>query len=181
MEYAIFCADAWDMEIVPVERDEVLINQIIEREKLFWLAVETKLAPDRLPYGDSRCKLCDWRLGCWKAEWNEVDFEFIKQQDYEEIDEIEFEAVLIDYKANLELEKRAEALVEASKREVMTHMGERNKVQCVVGKVSFKWEKKTYYNTKKLFKDHPDLAKEYAYENSNKSLRFYPKKEKKND
>jgi hypothetical protein len=30
-----------------------------------------------------------------------------------------------------------------------------------------------------LFKDHPELAKEYSYENGNMSLRFYPTKEKK--
>lgn len=179
MEYAIFCADVWDMEIVPVERDEVLINKIIDQEKLFWLAVEKNLAPDRLAYGDSRCKTCDWRLHCWKEEWNELDFEYIKAMDYEEIEDPEFEGVLIEHKENLALAKRAEALVEKTKRSIITHMGDRHKVQLGTGKVSFKWEKKTYYNTKKLFKEHPDLAKEYAYENGNQSLRFYPTKEKK--
>jgi hypothetical protein len=69
--------------------------------------------------------------------------------------------------------------VEKSKRAIVTHMGDRHKVQSTVGKVSFKWEKKSYVNTKKLCKDHPDLAKDYTYENGNQSLRFYPTKEKK--
>jgi putative phage-type endonuclease len=180
MEYGIFCADAWDMEIVPIDRDDTLINQIIEAEKDFWEKnVLAKVAPKRLPYGDSRCKTCDWRLGCWKSEWNEVDFEFIKNSDYEEIESLEFEAVLIEHKENLALAKRAEALVAKTKRAITTHMGEKHKVQLSVGKVSLKWEVKTYYNIKKLFKDHPDLAKEYSYENGNRSLRFYPTKEKK--
>jgi hypothetical protein len=58
-------------------------------------------------------------------------------------------------------------------------MGEKHKVQLRAGKVSLKWEVKTYYNTKKMFKDHPDLEKEYRYVNGNRSLRFYPTKEKK--
>jgi hypothetical protein len=45
--------------------------------------------------------------------------------------------------------------------------------------MSNKWEKKTHYNTKKLFVEHPLLAVEYAYENASRSFRFYPKKEKK--
>jgi predicted phage-related endonuclease len=177
--YAIFCADAWDMEIVNVERDDKLINKIIEQEAIFWSAKEKNLAPDRLPYGDARCKTCDWRLHCWKEEWNELDFEFIKRQDYEEIEDIVFEQVLIEHKENLALEKRAVALVGKTKREIITLMGEKFKVQLGTGKVSHKWEKKTYYNTKKLFVDHPKLAVEYAYENASRSLRFYPTKEKK--
>jgi putative phage-type endonuclease len=180
MEYAIFCADAWDMEIVPVERDDNLINKIIEQEKAFWENVTNRVSPERLDYGDSRCKMCDWRVTCWKDEWNEVDFEFIKNSEYEElIDEPEFDMTLIEHKDNLALAKRAEALVEKTKRAIITHMGARHKVQSTVGKVSFKWEKKTYYNTKKLFKDHPNMAIDYAYENGSQSLRFYPTKEKK--
>jgi len=186
MEYAIFCADAWEMEIVRVERDDALINKIIEAENKFWdLIVATRknpeldVSPDRLPYGDSRCKMCEWRLHCWKNEWNEVDFEFIKNSDYEEIDEPEFELALIEHKDNLALAKRAEALVDKSKRTIMTHMQDRNKVQLTTGKVSFKWEKKSYVNTKGLCKDHPDLAEKYTYENGNKSLRTYFPKEKK--
>lgn len=179
MEYAIFCADTWEMEIVPVERDDKLISKIIEEEKKFWEQnVKAKNAPDRLEYGDSRCKMCDWRLGCWKDEWNELDFEYIKKADYEEIEDAAFEAVLIEHKENLALAKRAESLVEKTKREIVTFMGEKFKVQLGTGKVSYKWEKKTYYNTKKLFKDYPKLAIEYAYENGNRSLRFYPTREK---
>jgi len=179
MEYAIFCADAWDMEIVRVERDDELINKIIEAENKWWDLRKMNVAPDRLAYGESRCKTCDWRLHCWKNEWNEVDFEFIKNSDYEELDDYDFNAVLLEHKDNLALAKRADALVEKSKRTIMTHMGEKNKVQLPAGKVSFKWEKKTYYNTKKLWLEHPDLATEYEYESGNKSLRFYPTKEKK--
>ncbi len=180
MEYAIFCADTWQMEIVPVERDDALINKIISAEKIFWEDnIEKGAAPIRLEYGDGRCKTCDWRLHCWKDEWNETDFEFIKQMDYEEIDEPDFESVLIEHKENLALAKRADALVEKTKRAITTHMQDRNKVQLATGKVSLKWEVKTYYNTKKLFKEHPELAKKYEYENGSKSLRFYPRKEEK--
>jgi predicted phage-related endonuclease len=179
MDYAIFCADAWDMEIVPVERDDNLINKIIEQEKAFWENVMNEVSPERLDYGDSRCKMCDWRIHCWKEEWNETDFEFIKNSAYEEVENLEFECAMIEHKENLALAKRAEALVDKTKRLLTTYMGEMHKVQLHAGKISLKWEVKTYYNTKKLFKDHPDLAKEYSYENGNRSLRTYFPKEKK--
>jgi hypothetical protein len=180
MEYAIFCADSWEMEIVKVDRDDKLISKIITAEKEFWEEnVLARLAPERLPYGDSRCKTCDWRLGCWKDEWNELDFEFIKNSDYDEIDDPEFDAVVADLTDNMKLLKRADTLVSQNKRKLITLMADKHKVQCSGGKLSHKWEKKTYYNTKKLFADHPVMAVEYAYENASRSFRFYPKKEKK--
>ncbi len=188
MVYAIFCADTWQMEIVPVDRDEKIISKIIEMEKRFWNLIVRActeprkcFAPDRLEYGDSRCKMCNWRIHCWKDEWDELDFEYIKAQDYEEVDDERFESVLIEHKENLALAKRAEKLVEKTKRLIMTLMGDRYKVQLGTGKVSYKWEKKKSYNYKKLIKDYPKLANEYAYENGNRSLRTYMTKEKNND
>lgn len=179
MEYAIFCADTWEMEIVPVERDDVLINKIIEQEKLFWEQKEAGIAPDRLPYGDKRCKLCDWRLGCWKDEWNELDFDYIKKSDYEEVEDEAFEGMMTEYAESTAIMKRVEARVDKVKRAIITFMGDKFKVQLGNGKVSFKWEKKTYTNSKQLAVDHPEIIKKYEYVNSTRSLRVYPKKEKK--
>ena len=41
----IFCADEWQGELVPVERDEELVQSIIEAEREFWSFVESDTEP----------------------------------------------------------------------------------------------------------------------------------------
>ena len=43
--WIIFCADRWEMIDFTVERDELLIERIIEKEREFWMFVETMSPP----------------------------------------------------------------------------------------------------------------------------------------
>jgi putative phage-type endonuclease len=180
MEYAIFCADMWEMQIIEVDKDEKLIQLILDSEDHFWKLVQNGPKPDRLDYGDSRCKKCDWRLACWKSEWEEQDFNYdSKDDDYEEEDDVNFIDLFREHTENVSIAKQAEALKDDSKSRLEKLVGDRKKVKCEAGKVCFKWETKNYVNTKALEKDHPDIVKKYRYESGSKPLRFYPKKEKK--
>ncbi len=175
MEYAIFCADLWQLEIIPVARDEELIKMIISAEGEFWQKVLRQEQPDRLELGDKRCKKCNWRLHCWKSEWEDLPEEYF-DSEYEVCDVIEFCDAVIEHKENLGILKQAKEFVKASKKRIEISMGDKRKLKCDDGKVVHQWETKTVINTKKLKKDKPDIAKEYEYESGSKPLRFYPKK-----
>lgn len=43
--WVIFCADRWELIDFPVERDELVIDRIIEKEREFWQYVETMSPP----------------------------------------------------------------------------------------------------------------------------------------
>ncbi len=179
MEYAVFCADMWMLEIIPIERDDSLVELILTAGKHFWKLVQSKEQPDRLEYGDSRCKKCNWRLHCWKAEWEENDFDYeSKEDEYEQVDGDEFHDTFEEHKENVAIAKQADELVEESKKRLMGIVGEKKKVRCDNGKICFRWEKKSYINMKKLELDHPDLVKKYRYDSGSKPFRFYPKKGK---
>lgn len=176
MEYAIFCADLWKLEVIPVMRDEELINMIIQAEENFWTKVMEREQPDRLELEDKRCKKCNWRLHCWKSEWEDQAEEYF--DEYEECDDRDFVLMIEEHKENLNLLKEAKVFVKASKKKLQSIIGDRKKLKCDEGKVCFQWETKTVMNATKLKKENPDIAKKYEYESGSKPLRFYPKKGK---
>jgi putative phage-type endonuclease len=176
MDYAIFCADLWKMEIIRVERDEELIAMIIEAEEHFWKIKENGPIPDRLELGDKCCKGCNWRLTCWGEMWEDTGDEFEDSKDYEDFEDPEFVEVAGEHKDNIGLLKLATENADATKKKLMDIVGDREKVICPSGKVCFKWEKKTLLDTKKLKKEEPDMAKKYQYETGSKPFRFYPSK-----
>jgi putative phage-type endonuclease len=179
MHYAIFCADMWEMQIVPVERDDKLIQLILDSEDHFWKLVQNGPKPDRLDYGDSRCKKCNWRLTCWKEEWEEQDFNYdSKDDDYEEEDDVDFIDAFREHAENVFIAKEAETLKEESKAKLERLVGDRKKVKCEAGKACFKWEVKNYIDTTRMKTEHPDIVEKYQYESGSKVFRFYPRKEK---
>jgi putative phage-type endonuclease len=179
MEYAIFCADMWKMEIIHVDRDEKLIQLILDSEDHFWKLVQNGPKPERLDFGDSRCKKCDWRLACWKALWEEDAFNYeSKDSEYEEDATDELAELFEEHRENVAIAKSAEALKEETKKKLETMVGDRRKVQCSGGKICFKWETKKYINTKKMELEHSELVESYRYESGSKPFRFYPRKVK---
>lgn len=46
--WIIFCADRWELIDFPVERDELVIDRIIEKEREFWQYVETMSPPPNI-------------------------------------------------------------------------------------------------------------------------------------
>lgn len=179
MEYAIFCADMWKLEIIRVERDDKLIQLILDSEDHFWKIVQNGPMPDRLDYGDSRCKKCDWRLACWKEEWEEQDFNYdSKDDEYELEEDVNFIDLFHEHAENVRIYKQAEKLRDDSRKKLEALVGDRKKVRCEGGKICFKWEVKNYINTKQMEQDHPDIVKKYRYDSGSKPFRFYTRKEK---
>jgi putative phage-type endonuclease len=177
MEYAIFCADLWKLEAVPVKRDEELISMIVGAEHVFWDMVIHRQIPDRLEFTDKRCKRCDFRLGCWGEMWEEKPLEFEDNSDYEEYDDGEFLKAASLHKEHVALQKQAKENVDVSKKQLIEMLGDREKVKCPSGKFSNKWETKKLTDMKKMKRDKPEVVAEYEYESGSKPFRFYPSKE----
>ncbi len=178
MEYAIFCADMWQLEVIPIERDDTLVQLIIEAEEKFWKIVENGPTPDRLEQGDSRCKRCNWRLICWGEMWEDTGDDEFYDKDYQDFEDPEFVEVASVHKENVSLFKEAKENVDTSKKKLIDIIGDKEKVKCNSGKFCFKWEKKTVLDTKKLKKEEPDTVAKYQYETGSRPFRFYPSKDK---
>jgi predicted phage-related endonuclease len=177
MEYAIFCADMWKLEIIPLERDDELVQLIIDAEEKFWRTVENGPMPDRLEQGHKTCKGCNFRLTCWGEMWEDTGDEFEDSKDYVDFVDPEFVEVSAEHKENVSLLKLAKDNVEATKKKLIEIVGDQEKVKSPSGKICFKWERKTILDTKKLRKEKPEIAEEYEYETGSKPFRFYPSKE----
>lgn len=185
MEYAIFCADFWELLVVPVERDDELIKMIIEAEENFWKHVENGPIIDRLDTGDTRCRKCVFRLTCWGELWEDNGGEWIESgSDYEDIkpaEEEKFVKAFDDYTDAKEMVTQAETVKEDAKQdmiEVITREGceGRERLLCSGGKTSYKWEAKTYLDREKLEVKYPGAIKECSYKDGSLVLRTYPKK-----
>jgi putative phage-type endonuclease len=178
MHYMIFCADLWKEDIVPVDRDDALIKLILDSEAHFWNLVTNRIKPDRLDYGDSRCKKCDWRLACWKEEWDEDSFDYEQYDDgYKDNEEEEFVEAMREHKENASIATSANKLADESKKRIIKLIGkDHDKQRTPSGKVAYKWETKEFVNTKAMMKDHPDIVKKYKYKSGSKPFRFYPTK-----
>src|SRR5438876_7558414 len=62
--YAILCPDPWELIWFDVERDQSLIDKLIEDEATFWASVQNGPYKDRLDPKDRRCGVCPWRRTC---------------------------------------------------------------------------------------------------------------------
>ena len=62
--FIVFCADTWEIESFTVERDGDLVRGIREAGELFWNAVQSRIAPDRLESDSPQCQNCAWRKSC---------------------------------------------------------------------------------------------------------------------
>jgi putative phage-type endonuclease len=182
MHYAIFCADMWELLVVPVERDEELIKYIIEEEEEFWKHVENGPVLDRLDTGDTRCRKCDFRLTCWGELWREDDQPEGKESDYKEIDPAEaagFVKAFDGYTEAKELVKQAEAVKEDARQDLIDKIGNdkrREKLLCSQGKTTYKWQKRSQLDREKLEARYPGAIKECTFEDGSLQLRTYPKK-----
>jgi hypothetical protein len=180
MEYAIFCADLWQLLPVPVARDEELVKLVIEKEEQFWRMVENGPQPDRLEWGDSRCKGCYWRLTCWGDKWEDLEAEEEgKDVDYEDYDDKDFIELTKEYSERKQLLKEADKLCEETKAELKEIVGERQKVKCENGKVCYKWEQKEGFDKNKFKKERPKTYAKYIYNTGSRPFRFFaPKRPK---
>jgi len=67
--FGILCLDPWEFAWFDVDRDEDLIQKLIEEEGAFWALIENGPAPEPLPNAsDKRCQICEYRRTCRQAE-----------------------------------------------------------------------------------------------------------------
>jgi putative phage-type endonuclease len=176
--WAIFCADMWELTPIPVERDEELIAMIIEAEENFWKLVENGPRPDRLEWGDKRCKSCNRKMSCWGDKIKELDEDYDEadDSDYEFVEDEELSEAYAEFLDDKETFKEAEELLEASKAKLSEVMGKRELIECDKGKINFKWQLSKRIDLNRLRLEEPEIAKRYEYEGLSRPLRPYPKK-----
>ncbi len=174
--WAIFCADMWQLEPVYVERDDELIKMIIEAAERFWIMVENGPRPERLEWGDKRCKKCIRRITCWGAKWEDSEDEEEESEDeYEEIADDEFLDACQEHKEHIEMLKSATEFFDESKAKLIEIVGDNEKVRCDEAKISYKWGKYRGVDLDRLRSDHPDLIEKYKYTSATRPFRFYGK------
>lgn len=176
MEYAVFCADLWEILPIAVDRDDELIEELITQEEIFWKKVENGPSPEKLEWGDKRCKSCIYRLTCWDNEWQEPGDEVSEADDYEESEDTEFIEACREHGEAKQLYKQAEELLYNTKNKIIEIVGDKQKVKCNYGKVNYSWGKRKLINTTKLKEEMPDIAAKYQYDSISRSFRFYKNK-----
>jgi predicted phage-related endonuclease len=62
--YAVFWPDGWQLLWWDVERDDVLIRNLMDAEIRTWAMVQSGEMPERLAPGDRRCAKCCYRKSC---------------------------------------------------------------------------------------------------------------------
>ena len=174
--WAIFCADLWELLPISVTRDDELIQMVIEEEEKFWRMVEIGPRPERLALGDKRCKKCCRRISCWKELWKDEDEPEGVEDDYEELNTEEFVDAFNEHIESKDMVKDTEVIFEKSKQKLIDIIGEKSLVKCSSGKLRYKWEEKTYVDSKRLKAEKLEVYKEYSNKSGSIVFRFYPKK-----
>jgi len=174
-EWGIFCADKWEMLILPVARDEELINLILEREERFWRHVENGPRPDRLEWGDKRCKSCCYRLSCWKNEWVEYkeDASQDTEDEYIEDNDKEFVEACKAHSESGAILEEAQEVFDSSREKLFKLVGDRERVKCREAKIIYARQVTKRVNLKEMKSAYPDLVNKYEYESISRPFRFY--------
>jgi predicted phage-related endonuclease len=141
----------WD-----VERDEEICNLILREGPSFFHALSNEGAmPRRLDVSDPRCQKCAWRVTC--------------QGDYlrslvgagrMEADE-SLRSVRAEYLERKALVKEAEVLLEETRDQLETRLGDRTAVWVAGHPIYFKPQTSMRWDTKSLEKAHPELAEAF--------------------
>ena len=107
----------WD-----VERNTDLSEMIVAHAQAFWRDIATGTMPDRLEPDDSRCQKCEYRRSCQGAALMQIEpYEGAKRDDT-------LLPLLNEYLERKSLLEQAELLVDESKEELKTTLGNRTEV-----------------------------------------------------
>lgn len=176
MNYAIHCADMWELLVVPVQRDDELIEKIVESEERFWQMVENGPTPDALDLGDKRCRSCVYRKTCWGELWDRW-FEVCKDKDEAEIPDLskdkKYIAAVNDYIIADDAFKEADLLKQEAKARLIEIMGDRVAVRGAGMKIYYKPSIRHYWDLKLLEKDYPYLKPKYEKTSITKTFKPY--------
>lgn len=158
--FAVFNAERWELLHFDVERDDELIDLIIQKDNEFWKLVQDGICPD------------DYYKDLEEQDVNlpKVGGKFVNLDgDPQWIDAIE------DLKTAKEILDDAQALYDAAKEKIQNIMTQYN-AEVAEGagvRVYWSWSPgRTSYDVKRIFKDHPEIDPE-KYKKTGKPYRSF--------
>jgi predicted phage-related endonuclease len=125
--FVVLCPDPWELAYFEVERDEAIIERLIQDEDGAWKNVTEGPLPEKLPDGDARCDVCVWRKTCKGIE------SFIRPEDKDregrEIERDDSLAALANECLEADdLKKEAEEIYEEARARMKAAIGSRHGV-----------------------------------------------------
>lgn len=172
--WAIFHPDPMDVLDPDVERNDKLINKIVDGVNEFWKKVEAKTEPDRLELGDFRCRNCQYIDTCWGDKAATIDNFSTKAVDLEDMSgNSDLLMALDNYnEARKNIEQYVDVL-ESSEEEIKRILGEKEKVLCGESRIYYTTRKQVRWDLKKLSAEKPELKEKYQKETLLRSFRVY--------
>lgn len=150
------------------DRDEALIEVMIERESEFWRKVIHRIKPDPLPdFNDKRCKTCQWRMSCRGEEATRLNDQLrdgikVLDTDVPRDESPELAELLNDYKqADFYVET-----LEAIKDRVKEYMGDAQVIYSPDAQsvAEYKWQKgSSTWDTRALTADSATIGRQIAF------------------
>lgn len=171
----------WD-----IERNEPLITLLIEAGREFWEEVKEgrndqndSYAPLRLSPDDARCHRCEWRDSCQGNALMEIS----KKDDGTIAPANDLFPLYQEYKERAALLKDAEDLLDETKEELKTKLGDRPAVSVNGRKIYYRPQTSMRWDGEELFQYSETLRGQLRDINAGMSdeefNRLYPKMEKK--
>ncbi len=164
--FAIGSRDSGELLWWDVDRSEALHQEILIEGPKFWARVENGPAPDALEPDDRRCQRCEYRVTCQGNALVQLDTSG-------EMPQVESLRPLVEeYQERQRLYAEAEALLEETKEELKTTLGERQAVMVGKHKVYYRPQApRVLYKGKELLEAYISARNELA-RTMGKQLRF---------
>lgn len=144
--FAIGNRDNGDLVHWDVERDESICKEIATAAPIFWAQVQNGPIPDALEPDDPRCGKCEYRVQCQGNALIQIETGEMPQVQ-------ELAPLVEEYIQRQAIFAEAEALVEETKEELKTRLGDRQAVYAGERKVYFRPQAgRTTYKSEELLK-----------------------------
>jgi Phage-related protein, predicted endonuclease len=130
--FAIGCRDTGELVDWDVEPDPAIATMIIAEGETFWAEVQNGVMPQRLEPDDSRCQKCEYRRSCQGAALIQIDPRGKLERDET------LRPILTEYLERKALEQEATELVEESKEQLKTQIGNRVELEVAGHKIYFR-------------------------------------------
>ncbi|HHT9137759.1 MAG TPA: hypothetical protein ACFYEK_11030, partial [Candidatus Wunengus sp. YC60] len=171
--WAIFHPDPMDVLDPNGERDNKLIDKIIEGTENLWAKILKGEEPPQLELGDFRCKTCPWIDTCWKEQamtidgaGNGSDLEDMTANDT-------LSKAITEYKEAQENLKIYDEIKSGAEDRIKIILGNTEKARCGDSKIYFRAQSRSNWDLKKLEHDKPELKEAYKRESIFKTLKVY--------
>lgn len=174
--FAVFWPDGWELETWDFQRDDELIDLLLQAGESFWKKVLNGPAPDQLGNEDSRCKKCLWRATCWNLSLEEIEKDKPPAEKDEAIPVDEsFLPLVTDLRDAQAIADDATETVDAIKEQIRQQMGERDAVRGSGYRIYYRETKPgAKFDRKGLEKEFPAIAKQFTLPGStSRPLKIY--------